>query len=388
MVRQLPEFAIAGLGITPMGKIYGRDAASFAAEAVGLAAADAGLTLDAIDGLLVNSPGALNPTLQWSLGLRDLKLLSEVQAFGSSAGAMVQYAGMAVAAGMATAVACVFADAPLREGLGAGAAYQSRRPPPRGVAGIAAAAGYLGANPRYAMAARRHMLTYGTTTEHFGAVAVAQRQWAAMNPHAQLRDPLTLADHQASRWIAEPLRLLDCCLVSNGAVAVIVTTAERAADLAQPPVHVVGWGQAHPGTVQQRGSAFGLSTGALSSGRTAFGMAGISAADIDVCQLYDCYTFTVLVTLEDYGFCAKGEGGPFAATGALAPGGSLPTNTGGGELSAYYMWGMTPLSEAVIQARGQGGDRQAPRRDLVLVSGNGGILDFHSTLVLSPHRRS
>ncbi len=384
----LPEFAIAGLGITPMGRIYGRDAVGFAAEALRLAVADAGLRVEDVDGLLFNSPGVLNPTLQWALGLRDLRLLSEVQAFGSSAGAMVQYAGMAVAAGMADVVACIFADAPLKEGLGAGAAYQSRRPQARGLHGITAAAGYNGANPRYAMAARRHMDTYGTTTEQFGAVAVAQRSWAAMNPHAQLRDPITLADHASSRWIAEPLRLLDCCLVSNGAVCVLVTTPERAADLAQPPVHVVGWGQAHPGIRPERGSSFGLVTGAVASGRTAFGMAGISAADVDVCELYDCYTFTVIVSLEDYGFCAKGEGGPFVATGALGPDGDLPTNTGGGELSAYYMWGMTPLSEAVIQARGQGGDRQVAKHDVVLVSGNGGILDFHSTLVLSPHRRS
>jgi acetyl-CoA acetyltransferase len=116
-------------------------------------------------------------------------------------------------------------------------------------------------------------------------------------------------------------------------------------------------------------------------------MAGVTTADIDVCQIYDCYTFTVLVTLEDYGFCAKGEGGPFAASGALGPGGTLPVNTGGGQLSGYYMWGMTPLSEAVIQARGQGGDRQAPSNDVILVTGNGGILDHHGTLVVSPHAK-
>jgi acetyl-CoA acetyltransferase len=117
----------------------------------------------------------------------------------------------------------------------------------------------------------------------------------------------------------------------------------------------------------------------------AFAMAGVGVGDVDVLQAYDCYTYTVLVTLEDYGFCKKGEGGPFAASGALAPGGDLPTNTGGGQLSAYYMWGMTPMSEGVIQARGQGGERQVAKHDVVLVTGNGGILDHHSTLVLSPH---
>src|SRR5919199_1589985 len=129
-------------------------------------------------------------------------------------------------------------------------------------------------------------------------------------------------------------------------------------------------------------------TGAAIAGPQALEMAGISIKDISQAQLYDCYTFTVLVTLEDYGFCEKGEGGPFAASGALAPGGSLPTNTGGGQLSGYYLWGTTPLSEAVIQARGQGGERQAPNNDFVLVSGNGGVLDFHGTLVLSPHART
>src|SRR6201995_5016592 len=114
-------------------------------------------------------------------------------------------------------------------------------------------------------------------------------------------------------------------------------------------------------------------------------MAGITRADIGTCQLYDCYTYTVLVTLEDYGFCAKGAGGPFVTDGKLGPGGSLPVNTGGGQLSGYYMWGFTPLSEAVIQARGDGGDRQAPSADMILISGNGGILAHHGTLIVSPH---
>ena len=147
-----------------------------------------------------------------------------------------------------------------------------------------------------------------------------------------------------------------------------------------------GWGQGHPGHQLERGSEFGLRTGAVMSGRAAMGMAGIGADDITMAQLYDCYTYTVVVTLEDYGFCPKGEGGPFAASGALAPGGSLPVNTGGGQLSSC-MWGFTPLSEAVIQARGEGGARQAPGRDVILVSGNGGILAHHSTLILSPHPR-
>jgi acetyl-CoA acetyltransferase len=169
---------------------------------------------------------------------------------------------------------------------------------------------------------------------------------------------------------------------------VIVTTAARARDLSQPPVHVLGWGQGHPGQVMERGSDFGLRTGAAIAGPAAMRMAGVSIEDIDLLELYDCYTYTVLVTLEDYGVCGKGEGGPFVAEGHTARGGKLPCNTGGGQLSGYYLWGFTPLGEAVMQARGQAGDRQVDRRDLVLVSGNGGILEHHATLVLSPHEPS
>jgi len=379
--------AIVGLGMTELGRVYGRSPAQFAVEAITRAAADAGLTLGDIDGLLVN-PGIDNHIdlrLQSALQMRNTRLLAGIQSFGSSAGQMVQQAAMAVASGMADVVACVYADAPLTEGKGAGASYPGQRRAMQGVGVLAAAAGLKAAPERYAVAARRHMETYGTTSEQLGAVAVAARQWAVMNPQAQMRTPITLEDHQASRMIADPLRLLDCCLVSNGAIAVIVTSAERAATLRQPPVHVWGWGQAHPGYVNRRGSDFGLVTGAARSGPDALAMAGVTVEEIDVREIYDCFTFTTLVTLEDYGFCAKGEGGEFVASGALGPGGSHPTNTGGGELSSHYMWGMTPLSEAVIQARGQGGERQVPKHDLIMVSGNGGVLDFHSTLVLSPH---
>ena len=379
---------IAGLGITEMGRVYGRSAEDFAAAAVRLAVADAGLDLSDVDGLLTNAglAGGVGLGLQRRLQLRDLSVLSEIQSYGASAGAMVSYAAMAVQAGMANAVVCVFADTPLREGLGSSAAY-SRPRPAVGFDGQSRHAGLTSVSARYALAARRHMAAYGTTSEHLGAIAVAQRAWAAGNPLAQMREPITLADHQASRWIAEPLRLLDCCLVSNGGVAVLVTSAERAAHLPQPPVHILGWAQSHPGYPDAGESSFGLESGAARSGPAALKMAGVGLSDVTVAELYDCYTFTVLLSLEDYGFCAKGEGGPFAASGALAPKSSLAFNTGGGQLSSYYMWGMTPLSEAVTQARGHGGERQAPRNDVILVSGNGGILDHHSTLVLSPYAR-
>jgi acetyl-CoA acetyltransferase len=382
--------SIAGLGMTEMGKVYGLTAQQFAADAVRRAAVDAGLELSDIDGLLV-SPGvtrAVDLSLQVDLGLRNLRLLTQMQAFGSTAGAMVQYAAMAVQSGMADTVVCVFADAPLRPGHTTGAAY-TRRAEPKGWPGLREASGFVNPSTLYALAARRHMVTFGTTSEQLGAVAVAQRVWASMNPQAQLRTPITIADHQASRFVVEPFHLLDCCLVSNGGVAVIVTTGDRAASLAQPPVPVLGWGQAHPGNRWRRNDDFGLVSGAARAGPAALAMAGVVVEDVDVLQLYDCYTYTVLLTLEDYGFCKKGEGGAFVSTpGVLGPGGSLPLNTGGGQLSSYYMWGMTPLAEAVIQARGQAGERQVARHDVIVVSGNGGILDHHSTLVLGAGARS
>jgi acetyl-CoA acetyltransferase len=384
---------IVGLGLTEMGQVYGRSAAGLAADAVKLACDDAGLELGDLDGLLTSNgtSGGVGLGLQRDLGLHDLRLLCEMQGFGSTAGSMVQFASMAVESGMADAVACVFADASLKPGRSAGDVYSTGRrpdefaaslPPPAGWGGLLLATGMVGANTQYALAARRHMLRYGTTTEDFGAIAVAQRAWAVHNPHAQMREPMTLEDHRNSRWIAEPFRKLDCCLVSNGGVAVIVASEERARSLAQPPVHVLGWAQCHPGHLFDTNEDFGLVTGAARSGPEALGVAGVKLGDIDVVELYDCYTYTVLVSLEDYGFCAKGEGGPFVASGALGPGGTLNVNTGGGQLSAYYMWGMTPLSEAVIQVRGQGGGRQVDSHDLALVSGNGGILDHHATLVL------
>jgi acetyl-CoA acetyltransferase len=380
--------AIAGLGITEVGRVYGRTAPQFAADAVRLAADDAGLALAEIDGLLVSSglSGDVKLDLQRQLGLRDLKLLSEMQGFGSTAGSMVSFAAAMVASGAATAVACVHADAPLVASQGARSAYEGAAAKRSGWRGVTAAVGVLGANHYYALAARRHMLRYGTTNDQLGAIAVAQREWAALNPRAQHRSPITLADYHASRWIAEPLHLLDCCVVSNGGIAVIVTSLEHAASLRQPPVQVLGWAQAHPGRFLERNPDLGLVTGAAQSGPAALAMAGVTLADIDVVELYDCYTFTVLVSLEDYGFCGKGEGGEFVTSGVLGPHGKLKLNTGGGQLSSYYLWGMTPLSEAVIQARGQAGERQVPDHELVLVSGNGGVLDHHSTLVLGGGR--
>jgi acetyl-CoA acetyltransferase len=382
--------AIAGLGITEMGKVYGRNAIDFAGEAIALALDDAGLAMSDLDGLLVNANSRFDnvgPRLQMSLGLEDLTFVNVMNSFGSTAGMMLEYAAYAVSHGRATAVACVFADDPLKEKVSSAAAYAGNRyKGATGMAGLRTAYGVFGANPAYALAARRHMHEYGTTQDQLGAIAVAQRAWALKNPRAQMKKPMTLEDYHASRWIVEPFHLFDCGLVSNGSVAVIVTSAERARELSKPPVYLRGFGQGAPGDNQFKGRDPGIHTGAKVSGEQALAQAGIELADIDMTQLYDCYTYTVLVTLEDYGFCAKGEGGAFVEDGKLAPGGSLPTNTGGGQLSSFYMWGFTPISEAVIQIRGEGDARQVDKNDHVLVSGNGGVLNYHSTTIMSKHQ--
>jgi len=357
----------------------------FAAEAVNLALDDAGLNRSDLDGLLVN-PGITwfnNPmastSLQNAMGIRDLRLTATMNLGGATAAAMVMHAAQAIDAGMAEVVACVFADAPLRppspdkrDKAGSAASYGFAQ-------GVNAHYGLFGVNAQYAFVAQRHMYRYGTTNDHLGAVAVSERDWANLNPAAQFHDtPMSIADYHASRWVVEPFHLYDCCLVSNGGLAVIVTSAERAKSLKRPPVYILGMGQGHPG-----GDPLDtLVSGAPIAKKTAFKMAGIELGDVNFCELYDCYTFTVLVTLEDYGFCKKGEGGPFVASGAIGPGNSLPVNTGGGQLSSFYMWGMTPVAEAIVQMRGDGGRRQVPKHEVGLVSGNGGILATHSTLVL------
>jgi len=377
--------AIAGLGITPQGKVYGSNAIGFAADAVRLALEDAGLERADLDGLLVNpgltwgDQGMGSFQLQQALGLRNLRLTATMNLGGATACAMIQHAAQAIAAGLCQTVACVFSDAPLKpptpQGVrtSSGAAYGFAR-------GFEAAYGFFGVNAMYALVARRHMHRYGTTQDQLGAVAVAQRRWAAHNPAAQMHDrPMTLDDYRASRWIVEPFHVYDCCLVSNGGLVVIVTSADRARGLRKPPVYIWGMGQGHLGG----DPSDTLTSGAVLAKEPAFAMAGITLSDIDVVELYDCYTFTVLVTLEDYGFCPKGEGGAFAAEHHTGPGGKLALNTGGGQLSSFYMWGMTPVSEAVIQLRGDGGARQVERHDIGLVSGNGGILSTHATLILS-----
>jgi acetyl-CoA acetyltransferase len=235
----------------------------------------------------------------------------------------------------------------------------------------------------YAMAARRHMHEYGTTSEQLAEIAVAAREHARLNPRALYRDPLTVDDVVSSRMIADPLHKLDCCVISDGGGALIMTTAERAADLRQAPVHVLGAATAQTHWHVSQMPDF-TTTGAAASGAAALAQAGVTPADIDTVQLYDSFTITVLLLLEDLGFCPKGEGGRFVEDGTLRLGGKLPLNTDGGGLSCTHpgMRGIFLLVEAVRQLRGQAGEAQVPGAELALACGSGGWLSCIGTVVL------
>lgn len=380
--------AITGLGFSAMSRQPIGTIRELAASAILAAIADAGLRIKDIDGLLLNkSPTATTDELplriQNDLGLRDLALLAALDSEGSTAVQMVQYASLVVAEGLAKAVVCVFADTPIK-GKGGGDTFALAMPL-SGVESWEAQQGFLGASASYALAARRHMALFGTTQEQFGAYAIACRQWAALNPQAFLRKPMTLDDYLASPYVVEPFRVLDCCFPVNGAIALVVTSVERAADAPQAATYIHGMGQGHRGRSGLRGDEPEVDTGASLAGKTAYRSAGVTARDVTQCQIYDAFSYAGMLSLEGYGLCRRGASGAFVERGHTAPGGKLPVNTGGGHLSGFYLQGMTPLSEAVIQARGAGGERQV-KNDLILVSGNGGCLDYHTCVLASPHR--
>jgi acetyl-CoA acetyltransferase len=229
----------------------------------------------------------------------------------------------------------------------------------------------------YALIARRHMHEFGTTAEQLGTIAVAMRKHAQRNPGAVMKDkPLTLADYLASPMITDPYRLFDCCLETDGAAAVIVTSAERARDLRRPPVYVMGVAAAQPypaDEITNRADLF--ETGLSIAAPRAFAMAGIRPADVDFAEIYDCFTFEVLQQLEEAGFCARGEGGAFVQGGRIELGGDLPVNTHGGLLSEAHVLGMSHLTEAVRQLRGEAGDRQVRDAAIGVVTGWGDFGD-------------
>lgn len=235
----------------------------------------------------------------------------------------------------------------------------------------------------YALAAARHMHQYGTTREQLAEVAVSARSWAQLNPKAFVRDPLTVEEVLSARMVCWPLTVLDCCLVTDGGGAVIMTGAERAREMRRPPVYLLG--AAEELTHNNISCMPDLTvTAARESGARAFEMAGLTPADIDVVQVYDAFTINPILFLEDLGFCEKGEGGEFVSGGRIAPGGELPVNTTGGGLSYCHpgMYGIFTLIESVRQLRGEAGERQVAGARAALAHGNGGVLSSQATAIL------
>jgi acetyl-CoA acetyltransferase len=249
--------------------------------------------------------------------------------------------------------------------------------------------GDLSAVSHHSWLAARHMHEYGTTSRQLGMIAVQERQWACMNPRAKMYGrPISIEDHQSSPLVVEPYHLLDICLISDGAVACVLTTAERARDLPRPPVHLLGFGTGEIADELWWEKRHYTHMAVKTAKEQAFGQARLTIQDVDVAQLYDCFTGEVLFQLEDYGWCAKGEGGSFVEAGHIGPDGEVPVNTSGGLLSAYHYGDLTGLSEAVLQLRGDAGERQVPDAEVALVTGHGGELlspgmcSIHTTLLL------
>lgn len=385
--RRTTQAAITGLGCAGLTRKPTAGPEPLAVEAIEAALQDAGLKHSDIDGLLITrSGGASTPEpglgLQQLAGFRNLSLLQTVDCEGTSAIQMLYTASCAIAQGMVKHIVCVFADTPLTSGKSGHEAFGKAKPV-SGIAGLRYAAGAFGGAANYALATQRHMAQYGLREAQLGAVAVSTRAWAMLNPQAALRTPLTLDAYLASRFIVEPLRLFDCAIPVNGAIALVVSAASHCADLASRPAYIHGLGQGHSGFRWHRD--FVEYSGIAQARDQALAMAGIALDEINVRELYDAFTFMTLYALESYGFCQPGESGELAASGALGPGGSLPTNTGGGQLSGYYMQGMTPLAEAIIQARGQAGERQCAQHDVVLATNDGGFFEYHACAIISPH---
>jgi acetyl-CoA acetyltransferase len=249
--------------------------------------------------------------------------------------------------------------------------------------------GLFGATGGYALAARRAMHQFGTGPETWKQIAIGQRKWANLNPDAMMHDkPMTEADYYNARMVVDPLRLPDNCLINDGGRAIIITSLERARDLKQPPVVIMGMGIHNPSTVIAQSDWMAGPTGAKQAGEAALAMADITLDDVDACQIYDCFTYTVELTLQDYGFFKPGEGRDWFEGGTIEPGGRMPVNTSGGQLSEAYFMGMTPIAEGAMQLMGRCGKRQlgpatqtkAP--EIILCSDNGGILQSHACILL------
>lgn len=350
------------------------------AQAAQRAVTDAGLTKNDIDGF--GGHGTLLPPIEVSeyLGLRPT-WVDATNVGGSSWEVMARHAADAIAAGQADAVLLTYGST----------ARSDVKRRTRGSAAAMSTGGALqfeapyGATliAKYAMAARRHMIEYGTTVEQLAEVAVAAHEWAAMNENAFERDRITVADVAAAPLLADPFTTKHVCLRTDGGGAVVLASENIARDCAKDPVWILGAADATSHVSMSEWGDFTTSAASL-SGPRAFAQAGIGPADIDVCQLYDSFTATVLLTVEDLGFCAKGEGGKFIESGALRPGGALPTNTDGGGLASCHpgMRGMFLMVEAVRQLRGECGSRQVDAAELACVHAMGGFFSHSATMIL------
>ncbi|MCB0997157.1 MAG: thiolase family protein [Acidimicrobiales bacterium] len=380
-------FAVAGLGVTEQGLRLGRPSRDLRREALELALADAGLTRRDIDGYIGTSSGMFDDIRH--LGLAP-HFAYTMQSGGATASLSILSAIGAILTGQASTVAVMYGVAisggRARRADGTTGGYGTF------TYGYPSLYGFIGAGMSHALHARRHMHVYGTTSEHLGAVAVSQREHASVRPGTLgYEAPITLEDHQRSRMVVDPFRLLDCCRDTDGGVCVIVTSLERARDLQDRPVRVLGVGTGHNMANWWTGDVFDLHDDIAPAKATAFGQAGISVDDIDVAALYDPFTISVIMQLEAYGFCGPGEGGPFVASGATRLGGAIPTNTGGGQLSGFYATGFTAVVEGLWQMRGEAGATQVPGAEVALVSGhggNGGVQNTwaHATMVLGVDR--
>lgn len=374
--------AVLGTGMAGLGDCGGRTEQEIIAQAAHHAVAASGLKMAQIDGIITSSltsPWWVMRMAEY-LGIRPS--FSDSTMFGGSSFiADLKVAAMAIDAGLCENVLVCYGANP-RSVPSSSQINQMRAaldPQPYEHP-------YKPFNPvsSYALAASRHMYQYGTTRRQLAEVAVAARRWAQLNPQAFSRKPLTVEDVLASPLVSDPLSVRDCCLVTDGAGAYVVTRADRARGLHERPIYVLGSGHAH--WHRQISCMPDLTvTPAVDSGRDAFAEAGLGPSDVDLVQLYDAFTINPILFLEDLGFCAKGEGGAFVSGGRIAPGGDFPMNTNGGGLSFGHpgMYSIFLVIEAVAQLRREAGERQVERADVALVHGNGGVLSSQATAILS-----
>ena len=380
--------AIVGVGETEYAWKESRPPAALALDAVRRALADAGLTGADVDGFVTESYTLANRApadmLAQHLGVRDRAFTAHAGIAGSGTVGAPALARMAIEAGLASVVVSYYAIN--LSARGPGGAYQVHAGDKAKVA-FEMPFGFYGQPVYFAAAAARYRHEHGLTPEQLGSVAVAARAHAQRTPNALRQEPLTIDDYLVNALVADPLRKLDCCLVNDGGVAFVMTSLERARDLPRSPVVVAGAGFGSKPVSQSRyfsQSADLLTTAATISGAKAYRDAGLSPADVDVAEIYDCFTISMLLQLEDLGFAAKGSGAAFIASGATAPGGSLPVNTHGGLLSQSYLVGGNHVVEAVRQLRGDRGEAQVDGAEVALVAGLGA--PEHATLLLTKDR--